>query len=312
MKAILFSTFAIPLFFVSPLALGANENVHSLVQKVVVFPISTSQAYVKKADDTWWKMREKLADGRRFLVAKKSFMQQKDVFQPRENLTAPDAILLGKLLDADALVVTELQERKIIFRAFSGRDGFLLWNKELHLHPSLPIDKQLEPATIDLIDQFVASFPYQGHQIIDPLIGKAIYEEGDIRLAKVEVSENLQVKPGDNVNWIQVHRQSNKPLFINGGQVSVIAEGEVVSKDRGVLTVKLNRSKDLNELHKDALIAIPQESQRLQALLDDSTKLSVDVVRTPLKDMTQKGEDRPLLSALAGIANIALLLLLAF
>ncbi len=301
------------LAFLLPTSVLANEVHHTLLKRVVVFPISTDGKTIKNVDSSWWKIREALTENRRFLVASKKFMEQKDVFQPRGKLSPPDCILLGKLLDAHALISIELKDRTLVFYAYSAQDGFLLWKNTLLLHPSLPIEKQIEQATLGLTQQFVASIPYQGHQILDPLIGRDVYEEGDIHLAKVEIPMDSKVSSGDPIQWIRVTRQNPGALFINGGLVTVIAEGRVIKKERNILTVQVERQKDLNILRKNTPIRFPQEEKRLQKLLSESTRLSLDIVKSEMKSRdTKSQETKPLLTALASIANIAVFILLAF
>ncbi len=105
-----------------------NKNgliTHELMRRLVVFPIQADTAVSKEAESTWWDIREKLTESRRFLVASKNFMQAKDVFQPRAELQPADVLILGRLLDAHALITTFLVDKKLSMRVYETQNGML-------------------------------------------------------------------------------------------------------------------------------------------------------------------------------------------
>src|SRR3954468_6467929 len=120
-----------------PLASFAQTD-HSLIRRLTVFPIKTSPEYQQAADETWWELRETLTRDKRFLVASKNFLMQKDVYQARSKLSPADAIILGKLLDANALITTHLDDRILTMRVYEGDYGRALWEQKIMLQPSLP------------------------------------------------------------------------------------------------------------------------------------------------------------------------------
>ena len=65
-------------------------------------------------------------------------------------------------------------------------------------------------AALKLIQDFVASVPYQGFQIVDPLIAKPVFEEGRAMFAKVEVGKDAQIQKGDPVQWIRLSGSTSK------------------------------------------------------------------------------------------------------
>jgi len=80
------------------------ENL-SLMRRWVVFPFdSDTPANKNSAENAWWKTRERLTLSKKYLVASRQFLIQKDVFQPRKNLNPDDVKLLAHLLDADVVV----------------------------------------------------------------------------------------------------------------------------------------------------------------------------------------------------------------
>src|SRR5262245_25083625 len=94
-----------------PLSANAQSAEHTLLRRVAVFPIEAPEELNSKADEAWWELREFLTKDKRFLVATKNFLQQQNVYQPRAELDPAAAIILGKLLDADAVISTFLKER---------------------------------------------------------------------------------------------------------------------------------------------------------------------------------------------------------
>ena len=172
---------------------------HTLIRRVSVFPIKADPELASIADDAWWEQREVLTKDKRFLVATKNFLMQKDVYQARSVLAPADAIILGKLLDANALVTTWLDDHTLNMRVYEGDYGRPLWQQQLVLQPSLPVAEQLQPAVVKLTQDFIASIPYQGFVVIDPLKGRPIYQEGRRLLVKGEIGISAEVDVGDPV-----------------------------------------------------------------------------------------------------------------
>lgn len=307
----IFITFQI----ISSLALAKSE--HKLMRRVVVFPISVEQQYAASAENAWWRIREILTQNRRFLVASKRFLIQKDVYQPREELKPSDVILLTKLLDAHALVTGVLKQRKLILHVYSYEDGLLLWKNEYFLHPSIPVNDQLDIAGEKLIKDFVAAVPYNGFHIVDPLIGKPVYEEGDTKFARIDIGRGTSVKKGQKVQWISVKRTGSDPLYLAGSKIEIIAEGEVFKIESETATVEVQRIRPETELIKHSLVHIPFEANRLKSEWALKTglqrKVAPQFVSSPLSPTSPKSaEVRPFLAALTAVANMAVLILLAF
>ncbi len=285
------------------------------LRKLVVFPMDISKGYEKPAEDSWWKVRETLTDTKRFLVASKRFLIQKDVMQPRSKLSASDGILLGQLLESDGLVLMSLKNRQLTMTVYTCVDGSVLWTGSLALHASLPIEKQTEDSAVKLIRDFIATVPYHGLQILDPLIGRPVYEEGDVRLSKVDVGSNTRAAVGDSVQWINIEKTTNAPLFLTGSRSNVIAEGEIVKNENGILLVELKRLKDVNLLTTNSLVRLPKEAEFLNAnyALQTSRNLAPELRYSPLPPARPANEEtKPLVAALVAIANFVGFLLLAF
>ncbi len=298
-------------------SLGIME--HHLLRRFTVFPIQIdSPQLADAADDAWWKLRETLTENHRFLVASKSYMQQKDVFQSRGELSPADAIILGKLLDANGLIVTFLKNRSIFMHVYEGENGRTIWHQDFQLQPSLTAVKQLGSAVQKLILSFMASIPYQGFVVMDPLIGKVIDEVGGKWLVRVEIGENSSVSVGDQVQFLKIQSASLKPLFSEVGNTEVLAEGRVVNLNHTLLTVEIVRASNFNEIKEGTLVRLPRELTRLRDIYGRHDSLSQNFLDPSIlpsgMQSTQRevAEKKPLYTALSFIANLALFLILAF
>jgi hypothetical protein len=288
---------------------------HEVIRRIVVFPLATDGEFKKEADLAWWKVREFLSEQQRFLVATKRYMQQNEVFQPRKNLLISDVILLAKLLESDCLITTYLENKKLHMNAYSGQDGLLLWKKTIDITASKPVSQQLEELSAKLIQDFYASIPYQGFQIVDPLNQEPLIEEGTSIMARVDVGAGSSAIPGQKAQWLEIDRASPLPLFQGGAKIRIIAEGEVIKNDNQVLTLEVKRVKSLKLLDKKSIITIPDERKRIADLyaLKNSKEIqpNLTMLSEPMTDAREKSEEaRPLLTALTAIANIVVAVLL--
>lgn len=294
------------------------QSDHILVRRVTVFPVKANKEFSKVAEDAWWQIRETLTENQRFLVASRNFLVQRDVFVGRDELSPADAILLGKLLDANAMVTTFLNDRTLSMRVYEGEYGRLLWSQDLNLHPSLPVSEQIVGAGKKLIYDFIASIPYQGFVVVDPLNRTAVYKEGDKYLAKVFIGLGSELQVGDKVQMIRVYHDSIRPLFGPETVPEIFAEGHAVSLERDTAVVELDRLAKSSEIKEFTLVRLPKEFSRLrdayamnrsQAIRPGSGDFFAPEV-TPLQE--EIAERKPLVTALAFIGNLAVFLLLAF
>jgi hypothetical protein len=294
----------------------AQED-HTLIRRISVFPIKAPPEFSVVTDEAWWELRETLTRDKRFLVASKNFLQQKDVYQARAELSPADAIILGKLLDANALVTTYLEDRIVHMRVYEGEYGRPLWEHELTLQPSLPIAEQLQAAIIKLARDFIATIPYQGFVVIDPLKGRPVYTEGRRQMIKVEIGENAEVDVGDPVQVVRIYSDSLKPLFTHGASIEIYGEGRVVTRSQENILVELDRMADGAKIQEGSLVRLPRELKRLQQqfAMQDSlrTKIDPEFLSPGMTSARQvEEENKPLVTSLTFIANIAVFLLLAF
>lgn len=304
------------LILISPNAF-TSELSHEPARRLVVFPFATDHQQTSVAEEVWWDLREKLSETRRFLLASRNFMESKNALQARRRLSPADAIVLGRLLDAQALMVTFVEERNLHMIVYSGINGSTLWKKQVELHPSMPISSLLPESVKRLAFDFVASIPYQGFVIVDSLIGRAYYRESGRDLIQVEISADAQISVGDSVQVVDVRARSLEPLFQEGLSIEVLAEGEVIRVERSKVVVQVNRKKEGYEPKENHLVRFPTELKRLQEVYqiqDGLTQnIDIDFVRGEMEVLTEEQKaNRPLVTALSFIANIALILLIAF
>lgn len=287
---------------------------HELLRRLAVFPIAGTQAGT--AEEAWWQVREALSKDQRFLVASRRFMINRGVFQPRESLKPADAIILGKILDAQALVTLFVVERRIYMNIYDGENGYLLWTGEMEFHPALPINDQLVKAGQKLMNDFLLDLPYQGHVIIDSLREKPVFEEAGERRAWVSMGNTSRVEVGDAVQWIEVVGDPSRVFFKDGSQTQVIAEGQVVEVKSDRLLVRISRLRELADIKENALVRFPKEVNLLKDLYmhkDRTADLSSEYLASemvPVEDIEKRHSSTT--TSLAFIFNLAAMILLAF
>lgn len=291
------------------------QSEHSLVRRLVVFPLQTSVQYRDAADEAWWEIRKVLTDNKRFLVASKNFLQQKDVYQARGPLKPADAIILGQLLDANAVVTTYLDKLTMHMKVYEGEYGRLLWQQELRLQPSVPVSKQLPESGVKLVRDFISSVPYQGFVIMDGLKSDIVFAEDGRQYFKAEISSDANVQVGDKIQLVRVVSDTLKPVFANAN-VEVYAEGIVDVVERQTITVHLKRVSSIGEIQKDSLVRIPKELNRLKekyAISEQIRKnINPEYFSPEMTELDQElRENKPLVTSLSFLGNLALFLLIA-
>ena len=290
---------------------------HQLLRRMVVFPMSGPMQLSEAQEESWWKGREVLAESKRFLVASKSFMMQKDVYQPRRELSPADAIILGQLLDAHGLMTFFIKDRELHLRVYDGSVGRLLWSYQFKLHASSPMAEQLPLATEKLIKDFIAAIPYQGFVFEDPLKGAPVFKEEDQKLFYAHIGTQSGAEVGDQVQLIRVESDRLKMLFGPDLRFEVFAEGSIIGLDRELALVRLERVTNVDEIRSEVLVRLPGEAKRLRELFRlqqgvavlDTGKVSTAMQQ--LKDQEIQ-ETKPMVTSLSWLGNLALFLLLAF
>jgi hypothetical protein len=301
---------------------GSNAQAqieHQLIRRMVVFPVKAPAELSAAAEEAWWQARDELTKNKRFLVASKQFLLKSDTFQPRGDLEPADVLILGKLLDAHALITMQMTaaDRRIIMTVYDTANGLVLWRKSVLLHPSIPINDQIATISRKLIDDFTANIPYQGYTTIDALQGAPVYEDGDVKLAQIDLGFSTGAQIGDVVQWLKIIATTTAPIFQGGAKMSIFAEGKIVRIDQGVATVEITRATSLNDIKEYALVRLPRESERMKTAytISESPRntLTAELVAPEAQPMQQIAKERrPLIATLSFIGSIAAYLLLAF
>ncbi|MEK6554725.1 MAG: hypothetical protein AABZ31_05765, partial [Bdellovibrionota bacterium] len=250
--------------FCASTALAQVSSQNAVIKRVVVFPIRAEKDLQKAAEETWWDLREKLTENKRFLIASKNYMEVKDVYQPRGELLPADAIILGRLLDSHALVTTVVRDGEVRMQAYETQSGTILWQKRAAFNPTTPASKQLQDLSVRLIYDFVASVPYHGSVIIDALSGRTVFQEGEKNLFRADVGVSSAIVSGATVQVIRLNQKSLKPQFEEGVEIEILAEGRVVKVENNIITAELVRAKAGYEVTDGELVRIPEEFERLQ------------------------------------------------
>lgn len=302
------------LFAILTPEISSAEVKHSLLRRVAVFPIAG--ANVSNNEEAWWQMRELLTKDQRFFVASRRFMVNRGVFQPRQVLKPADVIILSKILDAQALVVTYLQERTLHMKVYEGENGYLLWEGNAELHPAIPINDQLIRMSSQLMTAFILSIPYQGFQVIDEVIAKPIYETDEKKFAKVFIGSNSKIQVGDSAQWIEVAGDVGEAFFGASARVTILAEGRVTAVKGDKATIVIERLRDLSDLHENSLVRFPKEVNRLLGQysdIDKSASLAPEYLSSEIKNVQEFSQDHSKASSsLMWIASLLGFLLLAF
>jgi len=289
---------------------------HALIRRLVVFPLQAPIKYNQAAEEAWWEIRKVLTDNKRFLVASKNFLQQKDVYQSRGELKPADAIILGQLLDANAVMTTYLEDKILKMRVYEGEYGRLLWEQDLKLQPSVPVSHQLVSSSVKLVRDFISSIPYHGFVFKDGLKSEVVYSENGKKYFKSEVGADAQLEVGDKVQLVNIVSDSLKPLFISGANIEVFAEGIVEMVDREIITVSLQRVSQMDAIKENSMVRIPKELKRLkeQYALTESLKKNIqpEYFSPELTELEQEvRENKPLVTSLSFLGNLVLFLLIA-
>lgn len=305
--------FFLAMLWLLPLSVSAEVQ-HSLLRRVAVFPIA--DANVSSSEEAWWQMREYLTKDQKFFVASRRFMVNRGVFQPRKILKPADVIILSKILDAQALVVTFLKDRTLQMKVYEGENGYLLWEGDAEFHPALPINDQLIRMSTQLMNAFMLAIPYQAFQVTDEVMGKSVYEEDGKTFAQVYIGANSQIQKDDPAQWVEISGDVGQAFFSSTTKITVIAEGKVkeIKGDRAV--IEIEKMRDPNELKDNSLVRFPQELNRLKELYserDKSANLAPEYFSSEIKNANEFSKDHnSTSSALMWIVNMAGFILLAF
>lgn len=302
-------------WFVAAYSSTVSQN--EPMRRITVFPFTASSANTKSSVEAWWKTREILANGKLFLVASKDFLQRKDVFQPRSELSPADVIILSELLDAQLILTGALIEKELRFNVYESKKGQLVWTSIKNLHPSIPVKNQIEKASEELTREFIENIPFHGFVYKDAIVGQTVYQKEGRYLVQAYFSTDIKVDVGDSVQFLNLSEQNNQPLFMGGISTEIFAEGILIETKTGWGVIEVQRINDLKRLTDSVLIRFPNEMKRIKEMhsLKDSVrrKIHPEYFSSDMHEIKSiESERRPLAAALAFLLNAAAFLLLAF
>ncbi len=136
-------------------------------------------------------------------------------------------------------------------------------------------------------------------------------------LVKGEIGLNAEVEVGDPAQLIRVYSDHLKPLFTHGASIEVFAEGRVVERNGAAILIELDRLNRSTQIEDGSMLRLPRELKRLEQTyrIQDSLNKKIDpeFFSPSMTTARQKvEEEKPLITSLVFIANMAAFLLLAF
>lgn len=280
----------------------------SLSKKIAVFPISDISG--TEAEEAWWKMRELLTQESRFLVATRRLMINRGVFQGRRLLKPADAILLSKILDADLVFASFIQDRIFHINVYEGDSGQIFYSRKIDFHPAIPIKEQVSKITTQGVKDFLSYLPYDGYIVKNDLKGTVFSTDGEV-FSQAKIFDSSRLKEGDPLQVVRIRRPS-----ANQFEVEVVAEGEFLKVEgKGISLIKLIQFKDMNSVSENSFIRVPSFRVQSQGALsqDTSANLTTEYLTKELKTKQELEKNHSATtSSVWWLVNLAAMVFLAF
>ncbi|MAF92993.1 MAG: hypothetical protein VX583_04605 [Bdellovibrionota bacterium] len=214
----------------------------SVPNKLAVFPVLAEGLEPGLKANVWWEFRKTITEDGRFLVASKQFLQMKDTYQARSNLSVKESIFLGEHLQADILISLSLEEKFLVLRSYSAEDGYsLIELREKYLN-NLPKEKQLIGLANKLAKNWLKKLIFHG-------IGSPSTEAG---LYSFRISKHLSQDLLDEAKLIRIRRTNTGELFQNSHR-SVEFDQLIWVKTEGNLAFFKGSSNLMNQSDKNFL-----------------------------------------------------------
>jgi len=211
------------------------------IKRVAIFPARGVDDTL--VDELWWQLREAIAADGRFDVATRRLMINRQVLAPRSELKPADAVILGRVLDADLLITHYVIKKKAVVSAVRAVDGLLVWRDEVPLNPAIPDSDQLLPIFKSVMTAFLNAVPYAGYQVLSPDTQKLYESDGSLGFVYVS-TPNAESLLGQKIYWLNV-TYSSQPLLKAKGAFQPLSWGKSVEFIRpNILKVKLERPFD--------------------------------------------------------------------
>jgi hypothetical protein len=211
------------------------------IKRVAIFPARGVDENI--VDELWWQLRETIANDGRFEVATRRLMINRQVLTPRPELKAADAVILGRILEADLLITHQVLKKKAVFSSIRTLDGLVVWREEVLLNPSIPESDQLLPIFKNMASSFLKAVPYAGYQIFAPN-GQKLYEsDGSLGFVYV-TAPNAESLLNQKFYWLNVS-YPNQPLLKSKGNFLTLNWGSAVEFIKpNILKIKLEKPFD--------------------------------------------------------------------
>lgn len=196
----------------------------SSIKRLVVFPAQGVDESL--VDELWWQARSITAQDLRFTVATRRLMINRQVLAPRGELKTADAVLLGRILEADALISMYIKDAKAWVKVYRSEDGLLVWQGEQAFNPALSLKDQTLGLFSGLIKRFIVSVPYIGYQVNNPISGEIMDTSETHALVYIQTG-GVELEIGQRIQWGELI-VSQLPLFLSERKLNILVEGEVV------------------------------------------------------------------------------------
>ena len=301
-----------PIF--GPIPLYANFEITNL-QKMVVFPPLGLEE--RLADEVWWQVRELLTQDKKFMVATRRLMINRQVLQARAQMKPAEVVVLAKVLEAQSLLSLSIVNAKAQVFVYRGEDGLLAWQGTIALDPARPAQEQVQNLFLFLVKQFLKAIPYGGYQVRNPISGSEFDVFEDELHVFIQTPRLLKV--GDKVYWKQIY-QTQLPLLSPGYKTQTLAEGQIyqVLKDqtyqvrvplsfRAVIESHLHHPIYLDDLGASEVPSLPIEHPE-----NKKTEYSAEFLVKELKETTEIAQQNPVATFVGFLVNFALIVLIAF
>jgi hypothetical protein len=240
-------------------------------------------------------------------------MINRGAFQPRKNLKPADAIILGKILDAEALVTMQIENRLLIFKVYETESGQLYFETKFEFHPAISVSEQLPKAAAAVSESFLRSQPFHGFLFQDSAHSKIVYEIKDKKMVSV-FKGSFSVEVGDEVQFIKSYAGNDSVMISTETKIEILAVGKVLALQDDKAQVELIKMTEESDIKDLGLVRFPKlvSSSSFEGG-NEGVNLTTEYLTTELKNVKEHSKAHgPTPSSLAWIFNIVAVVLLAF
>jgi len=263
-------------------------------------------------DELWWQIREQVAIDGRFDVATRRLMINRQVLTPRGELKPSDAVILGRILEADMLITHQVDKKKASLFVVRALDGVSLFKEELPLNPSIPEVDQVIPIFKAMVSNFLKLVPYAGYQIASP-VSNLIYEpDGSLGFVYVMIP-NSESLVNSKVFWVNTS-YTNQPLLKSKPHFQPFNVGQAIEFIKpNVLRVRIEKPFDENTMMVGSLVYLENSGSLIEGEPTFGSKVSEIGSEYLMGDLSPKRritEQTPQATFLGMVLSLATLLLL--